>query len=341
MQTAKFRNKTPNRIPEWEENNVKEKSKIRKTRNRLMGRNILKRFLAILFVMAFALPFGKTQLNVCAAAPKVIVKDYSVNKDKIIVGEQFELTIILSNTHKNKVKNLKLILSSENGDILPAEGTGSIYVEELLGKSDSEYTFKLYPCAGIDEKSYKINIKMQYEDNYGNPYEMEDNIFLPVYHVQRLSVTDILADNAKVGEDIEISAKVNNLGEGTLYNVTASIPKKYTEEQSTYLGNIESGKSVNMSLISKTIMTTELGSKGEVIISYEDKMGNVSSETIQVNLFIEPVFYENLEIVKESKKDDKISQKNIILIVVAVIMVVILVIRVISWKKKKKHLEEF
>ena len=42
---------------------------------------------------------------------------------------------------------------------------------------------------------------------------------------------------------VEISAAINNLGEGTLYNVSAMIEGDNLDRMMTYVGNIESGKS--------------------------------------------------------------------------------------------------
>lgn len=39
-------------------------------------------------------------------------------------------------------------------------------------------------------------------------------------------MTDVMTDDAKVGDEVEITAQVNNLGEGMLYNVNCPRGRK-------------------------------------------------------------------------------------------------------------------
>ena len=70
---------------------------------------------------------------------------------------------------------------------------------------------------------------MGYENTSGEAFEREDTLYLPVYLKQRISVTDVMTDDAKVGDEVEITAQVNNLGEGMLYNVNARVEGKHVE----------------------------------------------------------------------------------------------------------------
>lgn len=305
-------------------------------------RKMLNKVIAGIIIFAAISALFSDILLVRAATPKVMVSDYSTNKDKVMVGENFELTIVLTNTSKNKIKNLKLTLASDNGEILPVQGTGSVYVESMDGQSDSSYTFKLCTAGGIEEKNYKINIRMEYEDTNGNPYDMEDNIYIPVYQTRRMSITDVQSDDVKVGEDIEISGRINNLGDGKLYNVTASLSGKYTREQTAYIGNIEPGKGADMSIIAKTTAASETaeGSKETLTISYEDKIGNTYSRDVDINFYIDTVSYENLEVIKENTAGNTNTKKIVCCFGILMILILSVVVRVVLLKKKKKHLEE-
>ena len=307
--------------------------------------NIRKRITVarMLVVLLLCMLVSVPQTIVKAAQPKVLVSAFSVNPKTVVAGEEFTLSLTLTNTYKNKVKNMKVTVCSENGDLYAVGTTGSLYVAEIAGNSDEEIAFSMCASAGLSEKSYKLTVKMEYEDNSGYSYTMEDSLFLPVTLRQRLSVTDILSDTVKVGDDLELSAKVNNLGEGNLYNVRATIEGNHVETQTTHIGTIEAGKSGNLDIItSATRMTdsTEVLSQDTLTIIYEDKAGNEYTENVDVWFSIGTVSYEDLEVLKEAPKDEGIGAKGVAMIGVCALLAVVIVIRIIKWRKKKKYLEE-
>lgn len=279
-----------------------------------------------------------------AATPRVMVSDYQVQEGKVIGGKEFTLKVTLKNTASKAVKNVKLTLSTENGEILPVEGAGTAYISEIAADSEQEFTFKMKAISGLTEKSYKMTIKTEYESNGGYEYTVDESIFLPVVMEQRFSVTDVFMENADVqlGDTVEISAMVNNMGEGSLYNVVATVKGDNLEEMSSYVGNIEPGKSGMVDIITKaSVVTAGDHKKNEIIISYEDKEGvsAVYKEEIYVNV-TQPL-YEKLEKVKTNNKGAQ-TAKVIIEVVVAVIVVVGGSILYMKRKKKKQQmLEEF
>ena len=215
-------------------------------------REIILAILVVLSVAATVCPYSAQ-----AATPKVLVSGYKVSAATIYSGDNFNLTLEIQNTSKNKVRNMKVTVASEGGEIIPVSGTGSAYVAEIAGNETSEQTFSMQAAAGLAEKTYKLSVKMEYENTSGEAFEMEDTLYLPVYLKQRVSVTDVMTDDAKVGDEVEITAQVNNLGEGMLYNVNARVEGKHVEKQETYIGNIDTGKSGNVDLLVKAIAVTD------------------------------------------------------------------------------------
>lgn len=260
-----------------------------------------------------------------AATPKVLVSNYKVSATTIYSGDCFDLTLEIQNTSKNKVRNMKVTVASEGGEIIPVSGTGSAYVAEIAGNDICEQTFSMQAAAGLAEKTYKLSVKMEYENSYGEAYEMEDTLYLPVYLKQRISVTDVMTDSAKVGDDVEITAQVNNLGEGMLYNVNARVEGKHVEKQETYIGNIDTGKSGNVDLLAKAIAVTDFDemAKAEdwIIVTYEDRNGNKHEEKVDASFYIESVDYEDLEVLKEAPEKTGPATWQIILICVCVLAV--------------------
>lgn len=280
-----------------------------------------------------------------AAEPKVMVTDYSISDGSVVSGKTFDLTLTIQNTANRKIKNMKISIISESGELLPASGAGTDYVSELLAEEERDFIFDMQAASGLEEKSYKLTVKMEYEDTYGSAYTVEDVIYIPVTQVQRFSVTDILTDESvKVGDDTEITAMVNNLGDGTLYNVTVRVEGEHVETQNSYIGNIESGKSGSVDMITTTIKATnetEVLDRDYLYITYEDKQGNDYEEKQAIRFSILPTSYDNLEVLKEADEHKGIEKSTIIMIVVVVVVVFVVVVAFLKWRKKKKLLEDF
>ena len=282
-------------------------------------------------------------INIKAAEPKVMVADYKLNPAQVVSGEDFKLAITLRNTASRKVRNLKLTVTSAEGEFIPVNGAGTEYISEMAAAEELEIAFDMTAISGLSEKSYKLTIKSEYEDMSGYSYTVEDHIYIPITLEQRISVTDIMSDpSVKLGDDIEITGRINNIGEGTLYNVTVKVEGENVDTQTSYVGNIESGKSGNIDVLTHTIHPVEEGvySKNYMTVIYEDKNKEKHSIKQDLYLSIEATNYSNLEILKEPEEKEVSSETIIIIAVVAVVLVVI-ILSVMKWRKKKKILEEF
>lgn len=305
-----------------------------------IGRKIFAAVAVVLF-LAGCLP-GKASK---AAEPKVMVTDYSVDGDSVVSGKTFDLTLTIKNTANRKIRNMKLSVISEAGELLPASGAGTDYVSELLAEEERELTFDMKAADGLEEKSYKLTVRMEYEDTYGASYTVEDVIYVPVKHVQRFSVTDILVDTSvKVGDDAEVTAMINNLGDGALYNVAVRLEGAHIATQTSYIGNIESGKSGSVDVITKTTKATdytEVLDSDFLYITYEDKQGNEYEKKQAVRFEISPTSYDNLEVLKDTEEHKGIDRTMIIAIAAAFAGVLVIVLAILRWRKKKKLLEDF
>lgn len=282
-----------------------------------------------------------------AATPRVMVSDYSVKEEEVISGKEFTLTISLKNTAVKAVKNVKLSISTENGELLPVKGAGTAYVEQIDGNSEKEFTFKMMAASGLEEKAYKLALKTEYESSGGTEYTVEESVFIPVSLEQRLSVTDIFltggtVESLEIGDTVEISAVINNLGDGVLYNVAAQIKGDNLQELESYIGNIESGKSGTIDALTRAMVVTQGDKKdNRIIITYEDKDGNVYEKEYELEVTVSEPVYENLEKVKETGEYSGVVKK-IVWILIVIVMAGFIVWFFIKRKKRKQQiLDEF
>ncbi|MCM1159414.1 MAG: hypothetical protein NC300_12000 [Bacteroidales bacterium] len=278
-----------------------------------------------------------------AAVPRVMVSDYSIKEKEVVAGEEFTLTVVLKNTAAKAVKNLKLSVYAENGELLPAEGAGTAYVNQIDAGAEEEFTFSMQAISGLEEKSYKLALKTEFESSGGQEYTVDEMIFIPISLKQRLSVTDIYMaeDFVELGDTVEISASVNNLGDGALYHVSAEIKGESLQEEESYIGTVEPGKSGMLDVLTKAVALSDEESKNQIIISYEDRKGNVYKEEVSLMVFVEEPIYENLEKIKDTP-----DYSGTIKRVFSVAVVVIIILLIIFWmiqkrKRKQKILDEF
>lgn len=296
-------------------------------------------FIMALIVFLLSLPSDQVAK---ASQPKVMVVDYKIVQKEIIAGQTFDLAVTIKNTGSRYVDNLKISVTSDTGDIVPAEGAGNGFLEELPNGEESTFTFRLKAADGLAEKSYKLSVVNEYDDIWGNPYSATDVIYLPVKLEQRASITDLyVADDAVLGESVEIVGSVNNMGAGMLYNVRARIESKSMEELDTFIGNIETGKSGSIDILTNAVSTTaSTGDMSKVIVTYEDKEGNETELEGIFKVTVESPVYDNVEKIKD---DSQSSNRGLIYGIAAVVIVIAvgMVCAVRRHKRKKKILEEF
>jgi hypothetical protein len=308
-------------------------------------KKIINRKKCFIWVMVMLITLGiyGNVHGVAAAQPKIMVSDYKISENEVEAGGTFTLSITIKNTADKKVSNLKISVVSETGEIIPASGAGTDYLSELAGGEEYTFSFKLKALQNIEDKTYKINVTNEYDDRLGEAWTVTDSIYVPVKLQQNASVTDIYyEEEVTLGDSAEITGRINNTGIGTLYNVTAKLQSDYLTDTDTYIGNIEPGNSGYIDILSKSTSTTP-GSQeasSDLIVTYEDKEGNVTTMTESMKVQVASPVYDNVEKIKDDTKT--VNTKLIGGIVTAVIIVIlIIVVMVMKHRRKKKILEEF
>ncbi len=301
-------------------------------------------FAAIFMMCAMLMSFTYTSFTAEAATPRLMVSDYKVSGGAVVGGKEFDLKLTLKNTAaKNAVKNIKITVTTENGEFLPVDGAGTAYIENINATEEETITLKMKAIKGLQEKSYKVRIKTEYESSNGYEYKVEEEIFLPVTMEQRVAITELLVQgaDAKIGDSVEITAKVNNMGEGSLYNVIATVKGDGIDEMSSFIGNVESGKSGSVDIITLASEVTNEASQTYLYVTYEDIDGNKQEMEQEIALSISTPVYDDLVMVKgeEKKSIDWTVVKWLVGTIVVVAVVAFFVIRRV--RRKRKLLEEF
>ena len=298
----------------------------------------------VLGMMAIFFGIVSVPSKVEAATPRLMVSNYEIVGGSVVGGKNFNLKLTLKNTAaKTTVKNIKVTVATENGEFLPVDGAGTAYVESMDANAEETLSFKLKAVKGLQEKSYKVTIKTEYESSNGMEYTVDESIFLPVTMEQRMTVTDLFVEGGDIhiGDSVEVTAKINNLGEGSLYNVIATLKGDGVDEMSSFVGNVEPGKSGSVDIITLASEVTYEHSKAYLYITYEDIEGNKQEQKEELKFKVSSPIYDDLEMIKgeEKKTTDWTLVKWIIGTIVVVAIVAVVIVRRV--KRKKKILEEF
>ncbi len=303
--------------------------------------------LALVIVLVTAL--GQSNISE-AMTPRVMLTEYSIkasdSSGDIFPGDTFTVTFKLKNTSKNKVQNLKYSVVSENGEFLPAEGVGTGFVSELAGETEEDYSISLQAAKTLEEKTYKIKIKTEYEDWNGG-YKSEDTIYVPISLKTEVIVSDtyIAEEEIRLGDNIEIVSTINNTGAAKIYKVTARVEGHNIADAKTFIGNIDSGKNATVDIITKATTHDDVRDATEydndLIITYEDIEGN--EYTVKVGLgsieVLEQDYSDVIKIKEDTTKHMSGSTKSVIVLAIVVVVILVLVIRRIM--KRKKLEKEF
>ena len=298
--------------------------------------------LALVMVLVAAL--GQSHISE-AMTPRVMLTEYSIkasdSSGDIFPGDTFTVTFKLKNTSKNKVQNLKYSVVSDNGEFLPAEGVGTGFVSELAGETEEEYSVSLQAAKTLEEKTYKIKIKTEYEDWNGG-YKSEDTIYVPISLKTEVLVSDtyIAEEEIRLGDNIEIVSTINNTGAAKIYKVTARVEGHNIADAKTFIGNIDSGKNAAVDIITKATTHDDMRDATEydndLIITYEDIEGN--EYTVKEGLgsieVLEQDYSDVIKIKEDTTKHMSVVTKSLIAAAIVVFALLLLVVRRVLKKKK-------
>lgn len=224
-----------------------------------------------------------------ASKPKIIVSNYVSDPLIVMAGDEFDLTMTLMNTHKEKaVKNIKMFLtlaeetSSEtekSGNIFtPVNSSNTFYFDSIGPKSTVDKSLRLYVVPDAQPKTYTLTVNFEYEDGNGKEYTAQELLGINVKQVTQLQIDEFtIPDMVEVYEPVTVSFSYYNTGKVTLNNVMIKVEGNVDcQNKSTYIGNMESGYS---DYFETTFSAMEPGETPvAIVISYEDPSGETVEE---------------------------------------------------------------
>lgn len=278
------------------------------------------------------------------STPRLMVTGYDTNTDKIYPGEVFHLTLHIKNNAKRTVSNIKLTLSTAEGEFLPTNGASTAYIESVAAGETKNIRFDMNAAAGLSAKPYQITVKSEYEDSSANAFTAEDSISIPVSLKDRIKITEMMPpEDLTLGGSSELSFTINNMGAGSLNNVSVVCEGKEFEAEEAMVGNIAAGAAGYASvLLTGTKMTDDVSKDNcKITITYENASGETMTYEEKATVFV----MEEMESIDESKLMEEESKPKAnpfgwVLLFVIVVAVIVIVVVVKQKKKMQKIREE-
>lgn len=219
-----------------------------------------------------------------ASTPRLMVTDFKVNGGSLSPNKKSTVTITLKNYSKTKyIKNIKLSISEESGDIKPV-GTGNKFVDVIYAGSTYTWEVELTASATAQIGEHAITISSEYEDKYFGSYSGSDVVRANVKQSVGIDYSGVQLPIKVYPDDtttMEIS--IMNTGKSNIRNCKIDFDINNLESGGTaFVGEIEAGQQGSAS--ANLRVGKELGdTEGTVTITYEDEFGKSYTKKQKVN----------------------------------------------------------
>ncbi|MDD3220187.1 MAG: hypothetical protein PHC41_10240 [Lachnospiraceae bacterium] len=298
---------------------------------------------------------GDSSESTNGSVPRVIITGFSTNPSEVKAGDDFTLNITIKNTSKKTaVKNMVFVFDAPTegtdaattaASFLPVSGANSIYKDEIKANSETTISIDLNAKSDLVQKPYSIDVSMKYEDKDAQQYDSTSSVSIPVKQDPRFEFSTINVSPAsiQVGEDANVNCSLYNLGKIKLYNVKAKLEGPGVNCPETFVGNVESGATATIDLMATGETSTAGPQPMQLVCSYEDADGNVTTVKQEVTLEIMEAMMGDegeMEMMTTMEAENPGLPWKIIIPAAIGALVLIIVVIVILKKKKAKLNDE-
>ena len=276
-------------------------------------------------------PLFANQVNAAFLTPRLIVTGSEITTGPVTAGDDFEMVIHMKNeSTATQLNNVRIELTTEDNEIIPADGTNVIYIDSIAKEEEVDVTVDLSTRGDLQQKPYSVTVNYEYEDKDRNPFASSSLITVPIIQTPELSLSEFKLSRKEIVLDgkTNVSFDLNNIGKDTVYNVAVEFEGEQIDDISTYVGNLNVSESKTVDL---SLKGTAVGS-GNVIahVTFEDADGQTFS------------FDQNfdLEVASKPAEADVAEVENAGLpvpVIAGGAVAVIIVIAVVSIIRKKKE----
>ena len=219
-------------------------------------------------------PLLSSQVNAAFLTPRLIVTGSEITTGTVTAGDDFEMIIHMKNeSTATQLNNVRIELSTDDNEIIPADGTNVIYIDSIDKEEETDVTVELSARGDLRQKTYSITVNYEYEDKDRNPFSSASVVTVPVVQTPEISLSEFKLSRNEIALDgkTNVSFDLNNIGKDMVYNVSVEFEGEQIDNISTYVGNIDVSGSSTVDL---SLKGTSVGA-GNIVahITFEDADG--------------------------------------------------------------------
>lgn len=212
------------------------------------------------------------------SVPRVILSGYRSEPKEVKAGMPFRLILMVRNTStETAVNNMVFTITAAEDAMLPVSGSSSLFVETIPANSTKDVAIDLKAEAKLEQKPYPVSVKIDFEDDKGQTYNVEETISVRVLQEPRIEFgkPELYPKEVEVGQDANLMFDIYNKGKSPLYNLTVVVPEgEAVSEQSFFAGTLEAGGTKNIDLMVKALKENPEGEDVALRIEFEDEEGH-------------------------------------------------------------------
>ncbi len=225
-----------------------------------------------------------------SSIPKLIISQYSADKEELKAGTTFNFTFDITNTHSSvSAKNITVIVKKPDTQaeeaFSPTKGSNSFFIESIAPGETVQKTLEMKVKSDVKTGAYKLLVVLEYEFDGYKPKENSDegytrNNELTLQAVENAKpVVDYVNiysydGNVVAGNPAFLSFEFYNMGKSALNNVVATVEGDFTKADGNmyFVGNVTEGTSMYVEF--EVIPNIEGQAKGTLKLTYEDSNGD-------------------------------------------------------------------
>ncbi len=203
--------------------------------------------------------------------PDVYLSRFSIDKEKLIQGDDFKLTLSIKNFGESSAKDVRISLQNIEGtnSLYPfslVEGGGTIYIGDITPKDEKEVVFSLHIDEDAASRTYNLLFNIYFKDLSLKEYTRVEKVGIYVSEKEEKDEPNIIIKDISMepkvalpGEKINVKITLLNNGESDAKNTKFEFvgvgmnndlsPFSPIQKGSTiYFGTIEPDKEITKSI---------------------------------------------------------------------------------------------
>lgn len=301
-------------------------------------RRIFALFIALL---VFALPIAGLASGEEPKRPRLIIESGTVAPEAVSGGEKIDLSVVIKNIGKADAHYLSVKAYSESEHIALASDLNGEFAQKLSAGKSHEFTFSFRVDPRAESGEYLLHVEAAYEDGSGVGYSCDAVFRAAILQPVEIQMDPIdLPAFVQSGSSFTRLISVYNTSCAPAYNVHAALNVEGLVCASVFFPELAPGeqevKELNVFVITLSGGYGQTG--GEIVLTYEDESGEVTTITMPVSCTIkepEKIADEDEERMAEEQKKQQTLSKWWISVLAAVAVIAILCSVIIAGKLAK------